>query len=218
MASVFDCHHGCFTPDPSEVSQIQLTSPSPKCPIPCQIGKDQFWTWDVTKFSCNCMSSNIFISLQISVEEAVSARSSEERQGFTFHNNDTSGLNLNRNESNKEDMATQFEVKEAGRGPVTPGSRGIQGLGASSHSLVPVNIPIDIEKDPIVMEILGEQPTNQRPDNMVSTNQRPDKLTNQELGEDDIMEMDRDSTGDYQEMYHTSMGHLFTVKTKDMEL
>ena len=91
---------------------------------------------------------------------------------------------------------------------MTPGTRSIHGLGASSHSLVPVNIPIDIETDPMVMEILGEQPTNQRPDN----------LTNQRLGEDDIMEMDRDSTGDYQEMYHTSMGHLFTVKTKDMEL
>ena len=99
---------------------------------------------------------------------------------------------------------------------MTPGTRSIHGLGASSHSLVPVNIPIDIETDPMVMEILGEQPTNQRPDNL--TNQRPDNLTNQRLGEDDIMEMDRDSTGDYQEMYHTSMGHLFTVKTKDMEL
>ena len=145
--------------------------------------------------------------MQISVEEAVSARSSEERTGFTLHNNEPSGLNLNRTASNREDMATH-EVKEASRGPVTPGTRSIHGLGASSHSLVPVNIPIDIETDPMVMEILGEQPTNQR----------PDKLTNQEPGEDDILEMDRDSTGDYQEMYHTSMGHLFTVKTKDMEL
>ena len=102
-------------------------------------------------------------------------------------------------------------MREASKEPVTPGSRSIHGLGASSHSLVPVNIPIDIENDPMVMEILGEQPlANQRPDNKVSTNQR--------TVEEDNMEMDRDSTGDYQEMYHTSMGHLFTVKTKDMEL
>ena len=97
--------------------------------------------------------------------------------------------------SHKDVLATHFEVRE----PVTPGSRSITGLGASSHSLVPVNIPIDIETDPMVMEIMGEQPANHR------------------TGEED-MEMERDSTGDYQEMYHTSMGHLFTVKTKDMEL
>ena len=90
--------------------------------------------------------------------------------------------------SHKDVLATHFEVRE----PVTPGSRSITGLGASSHSLVPVNIPIDIETDPMVMEILGEK--------------------------EEDMEMERDSTGDYQEMYHTSMGHLFTVKTKDMEL
>ena len=143
----------------------------------------------------------------------MSARSSEERTtGYTL-NNETSASNFNSNvsnQSNKEDTASHVEVREASKDPVTPGSiRSIHGLGASSHSLVPVNIPIDIENDPMVMEILREQPANQRPDNMVSANQK--------TGEDD-MEMDRDSTGDYQEMYHTSMGHLFTVKTKDMEL
>ena len=102
--------------------------------------------------------------------------------------------------SHKDVLATHFEVRE----PVTPGSRSITGLGASSHSLVPVNIPIDIETDPMVMEILGEQPANQR-------------QANERTWEED-MEIERDSTGDYQEMYHTSMGHLFTVKTKDMEL
>ena len=56
----------------------------------------------------------------------------------------------------------------------------MHGLGASSSSLVPVNVPIDIT--------YGE-------------------------GEDGGEE-----AGEYTEMYHSSMGHLFTVKTRDMEL
>ena len=140
--------------------------------------------------------------MQISVEEAISARSSEERTaGFSLQNETSaSKLSSESSKSHKDVLATHFEVRE----PVTPGSRSITGLGASSHSLVPVNIPIDIETDPMVMEILGEQPANQR-------------QANERTWEED-MEIERDSTGDYQEMYHTSMGHLFTVKTKDMEL
>ena len=162
---------------------------------------------------------------QISVEEAVTARSGEERTGVTSQNGTgESTLNRNSNESNKNDTVNHFEIKEASKEPVTPGScsRSLHGLGASSHSLVPVNIPIDIENDPIAMEILGEQPirrlssANQRTDNYSSANQRPDNLTGTES--QDNAETDPDSTGDYQEMYHTSMGHLFTVKTKDMEL
>ena len=152
---------------------------------------------------------------QISVEEAVTARSGEERTGVTSQTGTgESTLNRNSNESNKNDTVNHFEIKEASKEPVTPGScsRSLHGLGASSHSLVPVNIPIDIENDPIVMEILGEQPIRR----LSSANQRTDNLTGTES--QDNAETDPDSTGDYQEMYHTSMGHLFTVKTKDMEL
>ena len=34
----------------------------------------------------------------------------------------------------------------------------------------------------------------------------------------DIANDDNEDDDDYHEMYHTSMGHLYTVKTKDMEL
>ena len=104
VASVFDCHHGCFTPDPSEISS------------------------DETK-------------------------------------------NVENEENSKP---TNPEPTTPGSIQETRSAKSILGLGASNHSLVPVNIPIDI--------------TNE------------------------------DTEADYTEMYHTSMGHLYTVKTKDMEL
>ena len=99
VASVFDCRHGCFTPDPSEVSF-------------------------------------------------------------------------------KDDERVKDSSPESGGSPdltITPDVRSNKSLftmGASSNSLVPVNIPIDISNE----------------------------------------------DGEYTEIYHNSMGHLYTVKTKDMEL
>ena len=99
VASVFDCRHGCFTPDPSEVSF-------------------------------------------------------------------------------KDDERVKESSPESGGSPdltITPDVRSNKSLftmGASSNSLVPVNIPIDISNE----------------------------------------------DGEYTEIYHNSMGHRYTVKTKDMEL
>ena len=99
VASVFDCRHGCFTPDPSEVSF-----------------------------------------------------KGEERM----------------KESSPESVASPDLT-------ITPDVRSNKSLftiGASRNSLVPVNIPIDITTE----------------------------------------------DGDYTEIYHNTMGHLYTVKTRDMEL
>ena len=99
VASVFDCRHGCFTPDPSEVS--------------------------------------------FRGEERVK-ESSPESVG-------------------SPDLTITPDVRS---------NKSLFTMGASSNSLVPVNIPIDISHE----------------------------------------------EGDYTEIYHSSMGHLYTVKTKDMEL
>ena len=99
VASVFDCRHGCFTPDPSEVS--------------------------------------------FRGEERVK-ESSPESVG-------------------SPDLTITPDVRS---------NKSLFTMGASSNSLVPVNIPIDISTD----------------------------------------------EGDYTEIYHNTMGHLYTVKTRDMEL
>ena len=99
VASVFDCRHGCFTPDPSEVSF-----------------KD---------------------------DERVK-ESSPESVG-------------------SPDLTITPDVRS---------NKSLFTMGASSNSLVPVNIPIDISNE----------------------------------------------DGEYTEIYHNSMGHRYTVKTKDMEL
>ena len=99
VASVFDCRHGCFTPDPSELSFKE--------------------------------------------DERVK-ESSPESVG-------------------SPDLTITPDVRS---------NKSLFTMGASSNSLVPVNIPIDISHE----------------------------------------------EGDYTEIYHSSMGHLYTVKTKDMEL
>ena len=137
VASVFDCHHGCFTPDPSEVS----------------------------------MEERLQERMQEGVEERMGERVEERAASASV-----------RRASSHETSHTHTAAV------VTPGhetrslrsQRSVHGLGASSSSLVPVNVPIDIT--------YGE-------------------------GEDGAEE-----AGEYTEMYHSSMGHLFTVKTRDMEL
>ena len=112
-ASVFDCHHGCFTPDPSEVS----------------------------------------------LED-------------TLNNRDDA--TNNRDETVKEPV-TPVENQDRKSVKMMLGVSPV-----SNNSMVPVNIPIDIS--------------------------------------DDAVDDDHVNHDDYSEMYHTSMGHLYTVKTKDIDL